>query len=247
MILLSSIVKANLLYDAPKSVDYSKMKSENSSQELDKNKGYERNEKNEFILKQAIKKAQHIEAEATNRANSIIETAIINSQNILSDAEKKGYEEGYLRGLVAGAEANEKLAEEGLLEIRELVQLMKTEQKASLKTQEKDLIRISFEIAKKIMKQHVHLEENSIPKMLEEIIQENEDGVKIYLSEYQKTLDLNLDKSMAKKIRSISKDAKVVLVKDLDVIMIETENGIVDMSVPQQLKLLKEAVENAKE
>jgi flagellar assembly protein FliH len=78
--------------------------------------------------------------------------------------------------------------------------------------------------------------------MLDEIIRENEGIMKIYLSEYQKCLDIRIDKDMAKKIRSMLGDTKLVLLKEEDLIMAENESGIVDMSVPIQLEQLKRVV-----
>ena len=47
---------------------------------------------------------------------------------------------------------------------------------------------------------------------------------------------------MAKKIRSMLGDTKLVLLKEEDLIMAENESGIVDMSVPTQLEQLKRVV-----
>jgi flagellar assembly protein FliH len=207
----------------------------------------EANRQKENIIRQALSKASHIENEARLRADALIENAMKSSKKIMEDAEKKGYEEGYLRGLVDGANASESAAEEGLLELRRLIDLFKTEQRAALARDEKDLIEIAFEVAKKIMKQHVHADENAVLKMLEEIIAENEGNYKIYFSEYQKTLDLHIDKATAKKMRSMMKDARLVLIKDEDLITSENESGIVDMSIPVQLEQLKKAVISAKD
>jgi|GEM_PF-903687 len=207
----------------------------------------EANRQKENIIRQALDKASHIENEARSRADALIENAMKSSKKIMEDAEKKGYEEGYLRGLVDGASASESAAEEGLLELRRLIDLFKTEQRAALARNEKDMIEIAFEVAKRIMRQHVHADENAVHKMLEEIVAENEGSYKIYLSEYQKTLDLHIDKATAKKLRSMMKDAKLVLIKDDDLITSENENGIVDMSIPVQLEQLKKAVINSKD
>jgi flagellar assembly protein FliH len=246
MISLSSIVKAKQLTDIPpKPVEISTAAHEIDISEIERTSISEINEKKETILKQAIRKAKHIENEAQLRANSLVESAMKSSREIMNVAEKKGYEEGYLRGLVDGANASETAAEEGLLELKRLIELFRTEQRAVLERDEKDLIEISFELAKKIMKQHVQADENAVQKMLEEIIAENEGSYKIFFSEYQKTLDIHIDKAIAKKLRNLAKDAKLVLIKEEDLIMSENEGGIVDMSVPVQLEQLKKAVDHA--
>lgn len=246
MISLSSIVKAKQLTEAPQMpVEIERAEPEHGSAEMDRTSIGEVNDSKEAIIKQALKKARHIENEAQLRADSLLESAMKSSREIVNAAEKKGYEEGYLRGLVDGANASETAAEEGLIELRQLIELFKTEQKAALERNEKDLIEISFELSKKIMKQHVQTDENAVQKMLEEIIMENEGSQKIYFSEYQKTLDIHIDKAIAKKLRNLTRDAKLVLIKEEDLIMSENEGGIVDMSVPVQLEQLKRAVDHA--
>lgn len=246
MISLSNIVKAKQLTNVPPvSVESTNTVMENDSNEIHSTGLREANERKEAILRQALKKARHIETEAQLRADTIMEGAVKSSREIMTVAEKKGYEEGYLRGLVDGANASETAAEEGLIELRRLIDLFKTEQKTALERNEKDLIEIAFELARKIMKQHVHTDENAVQKMLEELILENEGSLKIYFSEYQKTLDIHIDKSISKKLRNLTKDAKLVLIKEEDLIMSENEGGIVDMSVPVQLEQLKKAVDHA--
>lgn len=92
------------------------------------------------------------------------------------------------------------------------------------------------------MKQHIEADENAIAKMLEDIIFEHETGVKIFLPEYSKTLNVAIDKGTAKKIQSAAKNVKVVMTQNDDFIMVETENGVVDMSIPVQLNQLQEAM-----
>lgn len=245
MISLSSIVKAKQLSTEvpPQSLNINPAAPEINRAAIDQTSIREVNEKKEAILRHALKKAKHIEDKAQIRADALIEGAMKSSREIMTAAEKKGYSEGYLRGLVDGANASETAAEEGLNELRRLIELFSTEQKAALGRNEKDLMEIAFELAKKIMKQHVQADENAVLKMLEEIIQENESSLKIYFSEYQKTLDIHIDKAMAKKLRALTKEAKLVLIKEEDLIMSENESGIVDMSVPVQLEQLKKAVD----
>jgi len=247
MISLSSIVKAKHLTAIiqPRPPEEHAAVPEVSAAEMEHTGISDVNEKKEAILRQALKKAKHIEDEAQARADALIEGAMKRSREIMNVAEKKGYEEGYLRGLVDGASASETAAEEGMMELRRLLELLKTEQRAALERNEKDLIEIAFELAKKIMKQHVQMDENAVQKMLEEIIQENEGALKIYFSEYQRTLDVHIDKTIAKKLRNLTKDARLVLIKEEDLIMSENEGGIVDMSVPVQLEQLKKAVDHA--
>lgn len=264
MISLSSIVKANLLtYLPPRPVESVRSGSNGCGEsgtdaagleelaelaelaEIARNSVSEAKEKKEIILEQAIRKAKQIESEAQLKADALMESAVKSSREIMSDAEKKGYEEGYLRGLVDGANASEAAAEEGLHELKALIDLFKTGQREALERNEEDIIEIAFELAKKVMKQHVQTDENAVQKMLEEIISENEGSYKIYFSEYQKTLDIHIDKAIVKKMKNLNKDARLIMIKEEDLIMSENEGGIVDMSIPVQLEQLKKAVDRA--
>lgn len=201
----------------------------------------EANQQMDDIVRQALETARQIESEARTKVDIILKSA----EKALKEAEKKGREEGYLRGLVEGAEAAEAAAGESLQELRRMLEIFKSEEKDALTRSEKDIIEIAFEVARKIMKQHIHTDENALQKMLEEVILENEDSYKLYLSEYQKTLDIHIDKTLAAKLKGLMKDAKLTIIRDEDLIMAEKENGIVDMSIPAQIEQLKKAVEGA--
>ncbi|WP_227017661.1 FliH/SctL family protein [Sinanaerobacter chloroacetimidivorans] len=243
---MSSIVKAKAaLYDVPYKVEYCTTVHESSSYDMETAVRNEVKEKKEEILRQAMIKSKQIEAEANNRANSLVNSALKSSKSMMLDAELKGFNEGFQRGLEEGRMAAEQAAEAGLAEIKRLIEAMKAVQKETMQTQEQDLVNLAFEIAGKIIRQEVQSDDSAVLKMIEEIILENQGNIKITLSEYQKSLGIYLDKSIIQKIRSLSKDAKVVLVKEEDIILVETETGIIDMSVPVQTEQLKLAVDEA--
>ena len=247
MISLSSIVKAKLLTDLPKGKDHHWEKNEFQVLNRKNAETDEFNEKRDSIISLAVEKSRYMDNEAKNRANSLIENAQRTSKVIMADAEKKGYEEGYNQGMMEGIKTCEREAEKGLQELQALVRFMEEERLHALQQQKKDLMSIAFEIAKKVMKQQVHTNEDIMVRMLEEILNENHGQVKVYLSEYQKTLDLNLDKSIAQRLKGICQDTtvKVVMLKEEDKIMIEAEDGIIDMSFPVQLRQLEDALNDA--
>ncbi|NLT47439.1 MAG: hypothetical protein GXX92_03400 [Clostridiales bacterium] len=210
------------------------MRSNVTPTELDKSR--------ELILEQALRKSRRIYEEAVKRAEDTVESATLESRSIRIEAEQRGYQDGYVQGLKDGSSRARSDMEEGLREIGELILAISNERREALERQEKDLLKIAFEIAKKIMRQQIQADENSIAQMLEEVISEHETGVKIYLPEYSKTLDVVIDKSVAKKIRNASKNVKVVITQNDDLIMAETECGTIDMSIPVQLKQLQKAI-----
>lgn len=202
-------------------------------------------ERRDFIIRQAIRKAQHIESEAAKRSDALIDNALKKCQHIMKEAEAEGYADGHASGLIHGAKAAESAAQSGLAEVRELIEAIKGEQRDARASQEKDLLEIAFQIARKIMKQEAQRDEDFILRMLEEVVQENEESVKIYLSEYNKSLDLHIDRAVAERIQRRFKGAKVILVQSEDTIVVETANALTDMSIQVQLGQLKEAVDHA--
>ena len=77
------------------------------------------------------------------------------------------------------------------------------------------------------------------------MIHGDEEDLKIYLSENQKTLDLHINKEMAEKLKKLSKKSKVIILKDDDKIMVETNDSVIDMSLPVQMDQLVKAIEQS--
>lgn len=199
----------------------------------------------EMIL-QAIRKSRHIDFEAGKRAEIIIEKANRTRTEIEGDAEKQGFAKGFEEGKESGRlEATVKL-EKALGEITSIVKTIKQERVIWLENQKEDLATVSLEIAKKIMKQQISLSDEALLKMLEDVIHENrnEASIKIYLSEYIRTMDLRIDKDLCEKIRNIAKNISVTVMKEEEVIMVETSSGIVDISFASQMENIKEAIIN---
>ena len=254
MISLSSIVKAKALGDMSRNPDYYRARVETFRRvETDEDRpesllGEDHSSREEYgaepeiLLSQAVMKSQQIDNEARSKAESLLESATRESREIFANAEKEGYAKGYDEGLLEGRKAAEAIAAEGLQEMEVLGRLLRKERQATFERHQKDVVAVAFELAKKIMKQQAQIDENFVLKMLEDVLHENEGTMKIYLSEYQKTLDLKIDKSISKKIRNSFKEAKVVMLQEEDKIMVETHDGVVDMSLPVQIKQLEAAI-----
>jgi flagellar biosynthesis/type III secretory pathway protein FliH len=128
-------------------------------------------------------------------------------------------------------------------ELERLAEQIRRERFEAASRAEDELILIALEAAKRVMRQQCRVDSDAVSKMLEEILLENEGVTKLYLSEFQNTLAFRLDKNITRKIRRFASDLKTVLVRDNeDGIMLESENGVTDVSVPTQLELLKRAV-----
>lgn len=222
---------------------------------------------NEEIAENRIDHDESVEA--MHAANELMKEAIRASQEIKEKSQETGYQEGFSQGYATGHEEglqdgtqegfqaglkeglNEGLAqaaaeiENKLREIDEILEQINLERQRALDNQEQELLDIAFEIAKKIMKHQVHEDRDLFLKFFDEVIHGDEEDLKIYLSENQKTLDLHINKEMSEKLKKLAKKSKVIILKDEDKIMVETNDSVIDMSLPVQLDQLEKAIEQS--
>ena len=241
---MSSIVKAKSISGLGISDSYSD--EEKNSRYKNKGQFESSAESHQEMILQAIRRSRHIDIEAAKRAENIIEKANRTKKEIQDEAIKKGFAEGIELGKAAGRKDSNAQFEKALQEIETIVEAVRKERISWIENQKDDLANVSLEIARKIMKQQINTSDEAILKMLEDVIHENrnETSIKIYLSEYSKTMDLKVDKALSEKIRNIAKNISVSLIKEEDVIMIETSSGIVDISFASQMENIKEAIIN---
>ncbi|MBC3900837.1 hypothetical protein GH811_14575 [Acetobacterium malicum] len=222
---------------------------------------------NEEIAENRIDHDESVEA--MHAANELMKEAIRASQEIKEKSQETGYQEGFSQGYATGHEEglrdgtqegfqaglkeglNEGLAqaaaeiENKLREIDEILEQINLERQRALDNQEQELLDIAFEIAKKIMKHQVQEDRDLFLKFFDEVIHGDEEDLKIYLSENQKTLDLHINKEMSEKLKKLAKKSKVIILKDEDKIMVETNDSVIDMSLPVQLDQLEKAIEQS--
>lgn len=207
--------------------------------------------------------------EAMHAANELMKEAIRASQEIKEKSQETGYQEGFSQGYATGHEEGFRDgSQEGfqtglkeglhegmtqaateidnkLQEINQLLEVISNERQQALANQEQELLDIAFEIAKKIMKHQVQEDRDLFLKFFDEVIHGDEEDLKIYLSENQKTLDLHINKEMSEKLKKLAKKSKVIILKDEDKIMVETNDSVIDMSLPVQLEQLEKAIEQS--
>ena len=222
---------------------------------------------NEEIAENRIEHDESVEA--MHAANELMKEAIRASQEIKEKSQETGYQEGFSQGYATGHEEglrdgtqegfqaglkeglNEGLAqaaaeiENKLREIDVILEQINLERQRALDNQEQELLDIAFEIAKKIMKHQVQEDRDLFLKFFDEVIHGDEEDLKIYLSENQKTLDLHINKEMSEKLKKLAKKSKVIILKDEDKIMVETNDSVIDMSLPVQLDQLEKAIEQS--
>jgi flagellar assembly protein FliH len=194
------------------------------------------------MLDDAAERAKDLVRAAREEAGAVVREASKQAVTIKQDAEVSGFEAGYARGAEEGRRAVLAEAAEYIDELDALAECMRRERQDAVYREEKELVLIAVEAAEKILRRQCRVDMRAVSKMLAEIVRENEGVLRLYLSEFQHTLELHLDRNITKKIKHFADGLKTVLVKEDDSIMLETETGVVDASVPSQLALLRDAL-----
>jgi flagellar biosynthesis/type III secretory pathway protein FliH len=194
------------------------------------------------MLDDAAEKAKELIRAAAEEAATLVREASKKAEAIKLEAEASGFEAGYARGAEEGRRAVLAATEEYMDEMESLAECMRRERLEAVYREEKELILIAVEAAEKIMRQQCRVDMNAVSRMLAEVIRENEGVLRLYLSEFQHTLELHLDRNITKKLKRFADGLKTVLVKEDDSIMLETDTGVVDASIPSQLSILKETL-----
>jgi flagellar assembly protein FliH len=194
------------------------------------------------MLDDAAEKAKELVRAASEEAAGIVRDAGKRAETIKQDAELVGFEAGYARGAEEGRQTVLEATEEYMKEMASLAECIRRERLEAVYREEKELVLIAVAATEKIMRQQCRTDINAVSKMLTEIVRENEGVIRLYLSEFQHTLELHLDRNITKKLKRFADGLKTVLVKDDDSIMLETDAGVVDASIPSQLSILKETL-----
>jgi flagellar assembly protein FliH len=194
------------------------------------------------MLDEAAEKAKELLRAAGENAARIGREAEKQAEQIRRDAETAGFEAGYARGAEEGRRIVSAATEDYMNELEALAECIRRERLEAIHREERDLILIAVEAAEKILRRQCRVDPSAVSKMLAEIVRENEGVIRLYLSEFQHTLELHLDRNITKKIKHFVQGLNTVLVKEDDSIMLETDTGIVDASIPSQLAILKETL-----
>jgi flagellar biosynthesis/type III secretory pathway protein FliH len=194
------------------------------------------------MLDDAAEKARELLRAAREEAADTLRDAAKQAERIKQDAESSGFEAGYARGAEEGRRNVLTQAAAYMDEMEALAECIRGERLEAIQREEKDLILIAVEAAEKILRGQCRVDTSAVSKMLTEIVRENEGVLRLYLSEFQHTLELHLDRNITKKLKHFANGLNTVLVKEEDSIMLETDTGIVDASVPSQLAILKETL-----
>lgn len=250
MILLSNIIKAEYVIFDDKDRQNNHIHRQISTHREDLFRIYNQRE---IILKEAEEKAAEIVSTAIEDAQSEIEeckkNAYKDGYNVGMEAGRnKGYKEGYETGKSKISEILLEQNKEKINEIAEMIKTIESEKLKIISRYEDELIRLSIEIAEKIIRHEIDTKDDVVSGIIKNAIKDyrNADWIKIYLSDKEDAETIQADKELISELKKISKDIKIEVMEELEKggLIIETADGIVEASIDTQLKNLKEMVLN---
>lgn len=229
------------------------------------NENFETEEKGEFSLEcKTDSKDNKIIAEAKEKAEKIIKDA--DEYKILKEYEirqlsaeerdsafKKGYNDGLEKGIYAGKkEALAKVEDEYSRKREDLVEeitskIFEIDRKKQdiLDKYEKDLILLAINMAEKILKNKLNIDEDTIKPMILDAIDnyKNEEWVNIYLNE-DDYITISTDHELMDILNSSAEKVKIEAVHEATSckLIIETKDTLIDASIDTQLNNMKDSL-----
>lgn len=207
------------------------------------------------IIQNATQEAQEMRASVQDQVNRQIAKQV-------SDAVKAAEEEGYKKGFEKGESA-------GLLRAKEMVNTAMQEEAAEFreslladlenfrKTQDgildkylDDLTDLAVDIAEKVVKISLKSSKDVVASMIMEAAEtcRNKAWAKVYISNDDKSIAVNLEKELIDALSQISQNVKVVIMEDepSGTCIIETPDQRIDASADVQIENIRQLVEENK-
>lgn len=188
------------------------------------------------IISEAIRSAHKKRNDADNECLILKETAKIN-----------GYEEGFTAG------KNEALQSEKE-HINNIVKLLSEINKAKedlYNSYENEILDLAYEIAQKITLSQIKADKSVIFDIVKQALKNfrNSDFVKISVAKCDVDVSVVTDEDFIKKIAGNIKDIEIELLPDAKsgTVILDNDKEIIDASIPTQLGLLQEIMNNSKQ
>ncbi|SKA86352.1 flagellar assembly protein FliH [Caloramator quimbayensis] len=209
-------------------------------------------------IKNAIKKEiddekEKILSQSKNQAQVIIEEAKIKAKEIYEKAKdegfQEGYKEGYSKGYDFGINEAQKETEGKRKDAECYVKESYEKTRQFIKEFEKEIISLSVEIAKSVIKSELVINSNAVFKIAESIISKSVDKKLIMLK--VNPLDLNVLKDRREELSLYVEDSNnLIIIGDNTIeqgnIVAETKSGFIDGSIDTQLSIILKSLSEAK-
>ncbi len=207
----------------------------------------------EKILKEALEESKLIINSANEYKNNMLLTVSQEMEEHRKKGFDSGYNEGYEKGKYLGFEEGKALAEKEINKknenlIAELCRQIYTVEESKdelIKRYEKDLIKLSVDIAEKIIRTKISQNDEIIKDILANAIKDyrNVEWLKIYLSSND-YITISTDKNIMQKLSQISEHVALEVISDAEdgELIIETSENLIDLGVNTQLSNLKSMI-----
>jgi flagellar assembly protein FliH len=161
------------------------------------------------------------------------------TQRKASEIEKEAYEKGFSEGQEAGAELGEKMAEASLKQYSASLEALNGLRKGLFETSEREVIRLALEIARKIIKREVAIDEELILALVRVALERVADQALITVRVNPKDYNA-IERHRAASANGGALGESVKLVEDPLIAragcIIETESGTIDARIEEQLR-----------
>ena len=214
-----------------------------------------------YVLEEAYSEKERILKEALEEAKSIINSANEYKSSMLATVTKEmdeqrkkgfdiGHNEGYEKGKQLGFNEGKELAQKEINDkneslVAELCKQIYTVEESKdeiIKKYEKDLVKLSIDIAEKIIRTTVDKNDDIIKGIINNAIKDyrNVEWVKIYVSSND-YVTISTDQSLMQKLSRISERVVLEVITDASdgELIIETPENLIDSGVNTQLSNLK--------
>lgn len=190
--------------------------------------------------------------------SKIISEAILSAKKMKDDAEKEslilketakkeGYDEGFAQGKKEALEQEKKY-------IEDVVKLLSEINKAKeelYNSYENEILDLAYQITQKITLSEIQTDKNIIFNIVKQALKNfrNSDFVKISLAKCDVEANVVTDEAFLKKIAGNINNIEIELLPDAKsgTVILDNDKEIIDASVPTQLDLLKEIMNNSKQ
>jgi flagellar assembly protein FliH len=184
---------------------------------------------------ESVEVAQVKLTQAEQEAESIVRQAQDNAAQI----EKEAYERGFGEGEKAGKEIGEKMAESLLKQYTaRLVELNELRKQIFINS-EREVVRLSLEIAKKVIKREISIDEEVILTLVKVTLNRLSDQAAVTIRLNPKDYHTMLDQQASKTPLGRGNEG-IKLIEDPLIsrggCVIETESGIIDGRIEEQLR-----------
>ncbi|SEF48418.1 flagellar assembly protein FliH [Caloramator fervidus] len=238
-IIKSTLIKGDALISPPviEKIIEKNISEENEEKTIEilKNSIFEdAKQKAKTIIELAQKEAEKIVAEANEKINLIFEDV---KQKAYSEGYSIGYQEGYKKGYEEGKQEAESLKKNA----SNFVKNAEAEVKEYIKRKEEEIIRLSLEIAKQVIKTEVTLNSEAIVNIAKNVISKSLDKHQIILKVNPK--DYNILKSRKDELEIFVENPNdLILIADPDLqegdVVAETPSGYINAKIDVQLDII---------